>query len=71
MKKLALVLVVTIALAFTVGCSKEWYKHDTVYKTNDHMFFSISGYQDASSEDLQTQEEQGGWWGKPVNVVQE
>ena len=26
-----------ITALFLAGCTAEWYKHDTVYKTNDHI----------------------------------
>ena len=67
MKKIVLVLL-AIALLFSVGCSKEWYAHDTVYKTNQHMYFSMFGYHDADQKDLSCQHEQGGWWGEPIPV---
>ena len=65
MRRLLLVAVLTLSLVFggLLGCTAEWYKHDTVYKTNDHMFFSWWGYNSPDDEDLQNQREQGGWWG--------
>ena len=67
MKKLVVLLLI-VGLLFTVGCSKEWMAHDTVYKTNDHLAFSLWGYQDANAEDMATQDEQGGWWGDPISM---
>jgi hypothetical protein len=67
MKK-ALLILVAASMLFVGGCSKEWLAHDTVYKTNDHMAFSLWGYKDADRGDLATQESQGGWWGEPITV---
>ena len=67
MKKIMLVLVL-IALLFSVGCSTAWYEHDTIYKTNAHMGFSLFGYQNADQSDMDTQNAQGGWWGEPIQV---
>lgn len=64
MRKLFLIAVLALVIMFAVGgCTAEWYKHDTVYKTNDHMFFSWWGYDSPDDEDLKNQREQGGWWG--------
>jgi len=67
MKKIMFILVV-VSMLFAVGCSKEWYEHDTVYKTNQHMYFSLFGYKSADSNDANTQNDQDGWWGEPVPV---
>jgi len=67
MKKVLLILVAA-SMLFMGGCSKEWLAHDTVYKTNDHLAFSLWGYKDASQEDLKTQNDQGGWWGESISV---
>ena len=37
MKKVVFLLIIAFFLA---GCTAEWYKHDTIYKDHDHMFFS-------------------------------
>ena len=60
LKKLLMIIVIALFLG---GCTAEWYKHDTVYKTNDHMFFSWWGYDNPDDEDLKNQRDQGGWWG--------
>ncbi len=49
MKKVIFLLIIAFFLA---GCTAEWYKHDTIYKTNDHMTFSWWGYNNPSNEDL-------------------
>jgi hypothetical protein len=62
-------LIVLILLALLIGaCSDEFLAHDTVYKTNDHMFFSWWGYQDVTAEDAQKSQEQG-WWGKEIPYI--
>jgi len=67
MKRFILILMV-VAMLFTAGCSSAWYEHDTIYKTNDHMAFSLWGYQDADQNDLTDQNAQGGWWGEEIPV---
>ena len=59
MKKIIFLLIIAFFLA---GCTAEWYKHDTVYKTNDHMTFSWWGYNSPDDEDLAKSESEG-WWG--------
>jgi len=66
LKKFFVILLVVAAL-MTVGCSKEWYAHDTIYKTNDHMFFSLWGYENPTQEDATKSAEQG-WWGEEIPV---
>ena len=65
MKKIIFLLIVVVFLA---GCSAEFYKHDSVYRTNDHMFFSWWGYRNPTQEDLNKSESQG-WWGEPVPYI--
>jgi hypothetical protein len=52
-----------------MGCTPEWYKHDTVYKSNEHMVFSWWGYKNPTLEDGANQELQGGWWGEEVFYI--
>ena len=68
MRKTILAIILVIALVFSFGCSKEWMAHDTVYKTNQHMWFSWFGYLDADAADLECQRAQGGWWGEPIEI---
>ena len=67
MKKLVFCLIVVAFLLS--GCTAELYKHDTVYKTNDHMFFSWWGYNNPDDQDLLNQREQGGWWGNEIPYI--
>ena len=46
----------------------EFYKHDTIYKTNDHMTFSWWGYNAPTQEDLKASESEG-WWGAEIPYV--
>ena len=41
MKKLVLLLAAAMLIA---GCTSEFYKHDSVFKTNDHVAYSWWGY---------------------------
>jgi hypothetical protein len=66
-KFIALVLIVGLLLLG--GCSNAWYEHDTVYKTNDHMWYSLGGYHNTDAEDLNTQTRQGGWWGDEIPYI--
>jgi hypothetical protein len=63
-KKFIVVLAI-IGLLFTIGCSTRWYEHDTIYKTNDHLAYSLWGYNncDELGDYKALQNEQGGWWG--------
>jgi len=65
MKKVILILIMAL---FFAGCTKEWYAHDTIYKTNDHMFFSWGGYKNPTQEDFQQSQEEG-WWGEEIPYV--
>jgi hypothetical protein len=67
MRKILVGLVLIAALALP-GCSAQWYEHDTVYKTNDHMAFSMWGYKSPTNEDLQKSESEG-WWGDEVPYI--
>jgi len=64
-KKILIILIISM---FVAGCSAEWYKHDTIYKNHDHMFFSWWGYQDTSAEDFNKSENQG-WWGDEIPYI--
>ena len=62
MKKILITLIISMLVA---GCSAEWYEHDTIYKNNDHMFYSLGGYNNTTAEDLNNSESQG-WWGEEI-----
>jgi hypothetical protein len=65
MKKVVFLLIIMFFLA---GCTAEWYKHDTIYKDHDHMFFSWGGYKSPTPEKLQKSESQG-WWGAEIPYI--
>lgn len=46
-----------------MGCSAQWYEHDTIYKTNDHMWYSLGGYKNTTQEDVDKSKAEG-WWGE-------
>ncbi len=62
MKKLLLLLVAVMLVA---GCTSEFYKHDSLFKTNQHASFSWWGYKNTTSEAAKMSSEQG-WWGKEI-----
>jgi len=57
MKKVLFLLIIGFFLA---GCSPEFYKHDTIYKSNDHMTFSWWGYRTPTDEDLKNLKKKDG-----------
>lgn len=65
MKKVVFLLIIAFFLA---GCTAEWYKHDTIYKNHDHMFFSWGGYKTPTVEKLEKSESQG-WWGEAIPYI--
>lgn len=65
MKKVVFLLMIAFFLA---GCSAEWYKHDTIYKDNAHMFFSWWGYKNPTVKELKESESQG-WWGEAIPYI--
>lgn len=65
MKKLMLLLVAVLLIA---GCTSEFYKHDSLFKTNSHAAYSWWGYKSTSAQDAKMSAEQG-WWGKEIPYV--
>ena len=65
MKKLMLLF--TAALLVT-ACTSEFYKHDSVFKTNQHVAYSWWGYSNTTAEAAKMSSEQG-WWGKEIPYV--
>jgi hypothetical protein len=65
MKKLLLLLVAAMLIA---GCTSEFYKHDTLFKTNQHVAYSWWGYEKTGANDAKISAEQG-WWGKEIPYV--
>ena len=61
-------LILIVGLLMLGGCTSEWYAHDTVYKTNDHMVFSWWGYDNPTNEDLKQSTEEG-WWGEEIPYI--
>jgi len=65
MKKLVLLLAAAMLIA---GCTSEFYKHDSVFKTNDHVAYSWWGYDKTTAADAKKSAEQG-WWGKEIPYI--
>jgi hypothetical protein len=65
MKKLVLLVLAGLLIA---GCSSEFYKHDTLFATNDHVAFSWWGYDNPTMDDAQKSTEEG-WWGKEIPYI--
>ena len=65
MKKLLLLLVAAMLIA---GCTSEFYKHDTLFKTNQHVSYRWWGYKYTTPEAAKMSADQG-WWGKEIPSV--
>jgi hypothetical protein len=65
MKKLLLLLVAVMLIG---GCTSEFYKHDSLFKTNQHVAFSWWGYKNTGAEAAKMSVEQA-WWGKEIPYV--
>ena len=65
MKRLLLLLVAAMLIA---GCTSEFYKHDSLFKTNQHVSYSWWGYKNTTPEAAKMSAEQG-WWGKEIPYV--
>lgn len=70
MKRLLALLILT---AFVFGCGaaaqkSEFWQHDTMYRTNDHMRYSWSGFRNPTAETGKKSIEQG-WWGIEIPYV--
>ena len=70
MKKL---LIITMLVLFLSGCGtlaidSEFYKHDTLYKSWDHLKFSWHGHTNPTADDAQKAQEQG-WWGIDIPYI--
>lgn len=67
MKKWLLILAMGF---FMTGCGSaaersEFWEHDAMYATWDHLAFSWTGYQNPDKESLKKTKEQN-WWGIPI-----
>jgi hypothetical protein len=67
------VFVLLLVVFFFSGCGAAaresgFYEHSTMYKSWDHMKFSLGGYKKVSPDEAQKSKEEG-WWG--VNVTNE
>jgi len=67
MKKLFAVI---LMLLFLSGCGaaarqSEYYEHNSMYRNGDHLLFSVYGYKNVDSKEVQQSKAQV-WWGIPV-----
>ena len=58
---------------FLYGCGaaareSEFWQHDSIYKTWDHMKYSLQGYKNPSEETAKKSLEQG-WWGIEIPYI--
>jgi PBP1b-binding outer membrane lipoprotein LpoB len=65
MKKLLLLLAAAMLIA---GCTSEFYKHDSLFKTNDHVAYSWWGYKNTTAQNAKESMDQG-WWGKEIPYI--
>jgi hypothetical protein len=67
MKRAFGLLMVILFLAGCGAAAKEsgFYEHNTMYKSWDHMKFSIAGHKEVSPDEAKKSQEEG-WWGVPV-----
>lgn len=73
MKLLRLALVLML-IVFAIGCASqqqvkesEFWQHSSMFKTWDHLKFSVSGYENPIPGVAEKSKDQG-WWGIPVDV---
>ena len=62
MRKIFLLIIMSMII---VGCSSEFYKHDSIYKDWDHVKFSWWGYENPNAEHAKMSTERG-WWGEEI-----
>jgi hypothetical protein len=69
MKKMLALLVVSACVAGcgTAAKKSELWEHDSIYKSWDHMRFSLGGPQEVSQEEAKKSVAEG-WWGKETTV---
>jgi hypothetical protein len=65
MKKMLLLLAAAMLIA---GCTSEFYKHDRLFSTNDHVAYSWWGYKNTTPEAAKKSADQQ-WWGKEIPYV--
>jgi hypothetical protein len=65
MKKMLLLLAAAMLIA---GCTSEFYKHDRVFATNDHVAYSWWGHKNTDAMAAKKSADQG-WWGKEIPYV--
>jgi hypothetical protein len=69
MRRFLLVLLLGL---FISGCGaaareSEFWQHDSMYKNNEHMYFSWSGYKNPTEATGMLSDKES-WWGIPVEA---
>ena len=67
MKRWIVLMMATLFLAGCGAAAREsgFYQHDTMYKSGDHLRFSMYGYREVSPNEAQKSNDQK-WWGIDV-----
>ena len=63
-------IILMMAALFLSGCGAAaresgFYQHDTMYRSGEHMRFSLYGYREVSPDEAQKSNDQK-WWGVDV-----
>ena len=62
------IIVFAILGLLIIGCSSEFYKHDSLYNDWDHAKFSWWDYKNPSAEHAAMSEGRG-WWGEEIPYI--
>jgi len=65
-------MIIALIILMLSGCGhlaeqSGFWKHDAIYKSWDHMWFSVNGHRHPDVQDVKKGKQQG-WWGIPVEV---
>jgi hypothetical protein len=75
MKKMIVGSVMVLTLLFglhgcaSMSCNEAW-KHESIWKSWDHAYFSYVGYKNPTTNAIKKSAEEG-WWGCPTEVEAE
>lgn len=74
MKTIIAITVLLLTMCFLYGCGtaakqSEFWQHNSMYASWDHMKFSTCGYKNPTTDTLQKSNQQG-WWGIPIEGKQ-
>ena len=67
MKRLFVVMMTALFLSGCGAAAREsgYYEHNTLYRSWDHLKFSMCGYKIVHQKEVQQSKEQD-WWGIPI-----